>query len=412
MKVNNKRRIVIISELFFPDETSTAFIMTKIACHLSKEFDVLVLAGPNFYKINQINPSDTHCERKNIIIKRVWAPNLSKDKLFTRILRLLIVSFGLTRLVQKNVKKEDIVLCVTNPSPMIVALAALHKLKKFSFIFLVHDVFPENLVALGLISNKSFFYKFVKPIFDWSYGASNLLVAIGRDMADILRTKVKEKKIDIEIIENWCELDLITPIEKKKSKAELWGLSKKIIIQYAGNIGRAQGILEFLKILKESNNKNIQYLFVGTGALVPALAKEINLFPNVSLRGKYSRSDQDLILGTCDIALVLLREGMYGLGVPSKIYNIMASGRPILFVGPINSEVCKLISEFKIGWSFCWDDKENLIKFLNSLTFSDIDKLIEMGARARLCAEQHYSESIQLQKFSKVVKNLMINEQN
>lgn len=410
--MNNKRRIVIVSELFFPDETSTAFIMSKIACHLSEEFDILVLAGPNFYEINQMNPSATLCERQNIIIKRVWAPKLSKDKLYTRILRLMIVSFGLTRLVQKNVKKEDIVLAVTNPSPMIVLLAVLHKLKKFSFIFLVHDVFPENLVASRLISSKSFLYKFAKPIFDWSYGASNLLVAIGRDMADILRSKVKEKKTDIEIIENWSELDLIAPIEKKRSKAELWGLSKKIIIQYAGNIGRAQGILDFLKIIKESNNKDLQYLFVGTGALVPALAKEINFLPNVSLRGKYSRSDQDLVLGTCDIALVLLRDGMYGLGVPSKIYNIMASGRPILFIGPINSEVYKLISEFKIGWSFCWDDEENLIKFLNSLNFSDIEKLIEMGARARICAEQHYSESIQLQKFSKVIKSLIINEQN
>ena len=95
-------------------------------------------------------------------------------------------------------------------------------------------------------------------------------------------------------------------------------------------------------------------------------------------------------MGQGDFALVTLQEGMYGLGVPSKTYNILASGRPILFFGPKDSEIDLLIREKGIG--YCgWPEKWDKVI------------LAEMGKKARVLAETEYSESIILDKFLKAI---------
>ena len=97
-----------------------------------------------------------------------------------------------------------------------------------------------------------------------------------------------------------------------------------------------------------------------------------------------------MVLAACDIALVTLQEGMYGLGVPSKTYNILASGRPILFLGPKDSEIDLLVREKGIGycgWPEQWDRTV----------------LVEMGKKARVLAETEYSESVILNRFLKAI---------
>ena len=92
------------------------------------------------------------------------------------------------------------------------------------------------------------------------------------------------------------------------------------------------------------------------------------------------------MLAACHIAIVTLQDGMYGLGVPSKTYNILASGRPILYFGPPNSEVDRLIQEEGIGysgWPHTWNREE----------------LVAMGMKARKLAERDYSEKKILQKY-------------
>ena len=108
--------------------------------------------------------------------------------------------------------------------------------------------------------------------------------------------------------------------------------------------------------------------------------------PRVFFHGPYFRSQQNEVLAACHIAIVTLQEGMYGLGVPSKTYNILASGRPVLYFGPKDSEIDLLVREHGIG--FCgWPDKW------------DIKELKMMGIKARELAEREYSERTILKKF-------------
>lgn len=322
------KKLWIVTELFYPEETSTAFILTKIANALSDKFDVNVICGPESYGRAALedNPSTKLSLDGRIKIHRVSNCNLNKDKIFTRLLRFLIIGFKLSFSLWKNAKKQDRVFIVTNPAPLLISVALIKRIKKFPLYILVHDVFPENTIPAGVISSdKTFGYKLLRKCFNWAYKSADCLIVLGRDMRQIMKSKLgkNQNNTKIEIIENWAENDIaqLNPMNK----------SKNIVIQYAGNIGRVQGLKSFIQQYAEAMNPIVSLELWGDGAMRKELeeyAKE-NDVQNIFWGGKYSRSQQNEIFGRCDISLVTLSDGMFGLGVPSKSYNIMAASKPM-----------------------------------------------------------------------------------
>lgn len=122
---------------------------------------------------------------------------------------------------------------------------------------------------------------------------------------------------------------------------------------------------------------------------------------NIEIYGKYSRSEESEIVNNCDIALVLLNSAMFGLGVPSKTYNNMAAGKPILFIGPKNSEIYNEVKNNDIGYAFSFDDKQKIMDFLEHLSTSDRTILKETGVRARQRAVKVYSKEKILKEYQK-----------
>ena len=396
------KKLWIVTELFYPEETSTAFILTKIANALSDKFDVNVICGPESYGRAALedNPSTKLSLDGRIKIYRVSNCNLNKDKIFTRLLRFLIIGFKLSFSLWKNAKKQDRVFIVTNPAPLLISVALIKRIKKFPFYILVHDVFPENTIPAGVISSdKTFGYKLLRKCFNWAYKSADCLIVLGRDMRQIMKSKLgkNQNNTKIEIIENWAENDItqLNPVNK----------SKNIVIQYAGNIGRVQGLKSFIQQYAEAMNPIVSLELWGDGAMRKELeeyAKE-NDVQNIFWGGKYSRSQQNEIFGRCDISLVTLSDGMFGLGVPSKSYNIMAASKPILFIGDLESEIAQTVKENDIGFCFAPNDCNGIIAFLKNLEKISKKKLSEMGQRASSLSKTKYSESEILNKFKNIV---------
>ena len=366
-----KQRLWIVTELFPPDETSTSYIMGEIANAMIGKYDVGVICGPDVYdKRKQIDENNKFQLDSSIEIHRAKGTNLDKNTIHGKALSLIIMSKRMMALVKKHVKRGDKVLIVTNPAPIVVLMSRLKEKIGFELNILVHDVFPENTKPAGL---KLPFYRLIKRLFDKAYSKADQLLVLGRDMKDVMEQKIVRYacKPVCSIIENWADIEGIQPKAFPKGK---------IILQYAGNIGRVQGLDKVIALLTE----DVEFHIYGTGAMEDSLKKLGH--PNVFFHGPYFRSQQNDVLAACDIAVVTLQEGMYGLGVPSKTYNILASGRPILFFGPANSEIDLLVREKGIG--YCqWPEKLNK------------DELAVMGARARRLAVDEYSKEIILNKF-------------
>lgn len=366
-----KHKLWILTELFPPDETSTSYIMGEIANAMVKKYSVGIICGPEVYdRRKKLDENNKFNLNPSIELYRVEGEDLDKNSTKGKALSFFLMSKRMMVLVKKLVKKGDKVLMVTNPAPMVVLMGKLKDKLGFELNVLVHDVFPENTKPAGL---KLPLYGTFKRVFDKAYAKADQLIVLGRDMKAVMEQKIARcsHKPVCTIIENWADIDGIKPQDFPTGK---------IVLQYAGNIGRVQGLDKVIAKLTD----DVEFHLYGTGAMEEALKKMGH--PNVFFHGPYFRSQQNEVLAACDIAVVTLQDGMYGLGVPSKTYNILASGRPILFFGPENSEIDLLVREKGIGycrWPKKWDREE----------------LAAMGARARKLAVEEYSKDAILNKF-------------
>lgn len=381
-KIDTKGRLWIVTELFPPDETSTSYIFGEIANAMVQKYNVSVICGPEVYdKRKKFDENNMFKLDESIELYRAKGADLDKNTTKGKALSFLIMSKRMITLVKQHVKRGDKVLMVTNPAPLVVLMSRLKKKVGFELNILVHDVFPENTKPAGL---KLPMYGLFKHVFDKAYSRADQLIALGRDMASVLDGKVRNVKNgsrgseglpNITVIENWADIIGIKPQAFPEGKIKL---------QYAGNIGRVQGLDKVIEML----TPDVEFHIYGTGSMEETL-KKMN-HPQVFFHGPYFRSQQNEVLAACDIAVVTLQDGMYGLGVPSKTYNILASGRPVLFLGPKDSEIDMLVKEKGIGyceWPSAWDK----------------DELARMGARAREVAEKEYSEETILNKFLKSI---------
>ncbi len=358
----------IVTELFYPDEVSTAQILTDIAIYKSRHNKVSIICGPAGYESSygsQLIELD-----RNISIYRVNLPKLNKNNLVQRILRLLLLTLKLSWAVLTKAKNGDTVLFTTNPTFLVLILPIIKKINGFKLEILVHDVFPENLVPAGLINKDNYKYKLLNWIYSSGYNNLDRIIVLGQDMKNLILGKIGTSAINIEIISNWSD-DNLFPI-KNFNIGEYLGIDveDKVVLTFSGNIGRVQGVLEFIDVIEKADNKNLILVIIGDGALRELVVNKIRneRISNVFYLGAKRRAEQNLFLNACHISLVTLINGMKGLGVPSKTYNYLAVGKPILFIGDKDSEVDNYIKKHDCGWSFSWDEEDSLISFLRELS--------------------------------------------
>lgn len=390
----------IISELFPPDETSTAFILGEIANVMARKYDVKVICGPEIYdKRKKTDPNNKFLLKEQVKVFHVKGVDFDKNTFFGKAIRFAVISRQLYKLAKRSIQEGDKVLLVTNPAPVVALVSKLRKKRGFELTILVHDVFPENTTPAGL-KLPLFAYKLLKNVFDSAYSRADQLIALGRDMKQVLEQKVArfEKRPIVTIIENWADLDIVSPMELQLHP-------KGIVLEYAGNIGRVQGLHSIIVDVRNANNPDMEFHFWGTGAEEEKLKEYVNghSMTNVVFHGAYLRSRQSEVINSCDLALVTLTEGMFGLGVPSKTYNIMAAGKAVLFIGEPDSEIGLLVKEKQIGYVFEPSNRSGIVKFLSELMPEKRNEFAEMGRRARQVAESEYAKDIILNKFVEAI---------
>ncbi|MBU0924565.1 glycosyltransferase family 4 protein [bacterium] len=389
------KKILIVTEYFYPNDNSTSYYITNIAKKLAKKNHVKVICNTELFNNEELKIN-------NLEIQRLRENKLSKNNIITRILKFVISSLKLSFLTYKNLKINNDIFAVTNPAFIIILLALLKKIRNFNYSLLIYDVFPENLIATKIIkNNKSILYKIFKTIFDWSYLQADKLIVIGRDMEEIIREKTNYK-IPTVLIENWCNYNEITPYLKKSNLIlKKLNIVEKKVFLFAGNFGRVQGINNLLESIDFVKNDNFILLFIGDGAMKGLIEKKVlnTKKNNIIYAGFFPQEEQNIFLNACDIAVVSLGSSMYGLGVPSKSYFNMAAAKPILYIGDKNSEIARTVIENDIGW-VVENEKPLLLAELFDKICDENSNLEEFGKRARELVKSKYSEEVILKKYA------------
>jgi colanic acid biosynthesis glycosyl transferase WcaI len=387
------KKLWVISELYYPEETSTGHFLTKIAEGLAEHFPVSVLCGqPSYSARGRRAPvREVH---SGVNIRRCWATTFDKDVLGLRLINLATISFTIFLQALWRISKRDHVLVVTNPPLLPFFTAFACRLRGAKCILLIHDVYPEVLIATGMSENGALLTRLIYWLNQRLYRNVDQIVVLGRDMKALVAKKLSNDTSHVSIIPNWGDLNEVVPGLRNQNRLlhEL-DLSEKFIVQYAGNIGRTHGIESLLESVgKLRDSTDIHFLFVGWGAKRRWLEQAIqrNDLRNMTLLPNQPRNELSNLLNACDVAIISFVPGMAGISVPSRMYNILAAGKPIIAVTDSDSELALVVREEKVGWVVSPEQPDKITEAIQDAR-AHPERLSEMSKRARLAAENKYS---------------------
>jgi colanic acid biosynthesis glycosyl transferase WcaI len=397
-------QIVLVSQVFYPDPYATSNLLTELILNLqNNQNKVTVICGfPNGVEDQIVNRYENF---NGIEIYRCGIKINSKAGFWQRIVSY---EFYLIHAAWKLLflKGKDIVIGVTNPPFLSILLMVVSMITGCGYYFIMHDVYPEGLVAVGKLKETSFITKIWRKLNQYSYQRATKLVVLGRDMKDLLIQNYGLASEKIEYIPNWSitPTNTFTPFEKNDLAYEL-NIQSKFVIQYSGNMGLWHDIDTFVRAAAQlKTNPDLQFLFIGNGIRKQKayqLAQELEL-TNIIWMDFVPKEKLSTSLTCAHVALISLNTGLEGIAVPCKLYGILGSGRAILAQVPATSEVAYTITEEECGFVIPPGDVAGLVSRIQQLA-RDRDLTNTMGLRSF----QAYKSKYTIETISKQFKQML-----
>jgi colanic acid biosynthesis glycosyl transferase WcaI len=398
-------KIWVISELYYPDEAATGHYMTQIAEGLALRGPVNVICSqPHYFAPG--SRALAHEVHNGVYIERCRATTLDKNKFLFKLVNGLSASLSIFMMALARIGTGDVALVVTNPPLLPFVVALVCRLRGARCVLRIDDVYPEAMINAGLIRSNHSLARVLNGLTRRLYQSVDRIVVLGRDMQRLVARKMTHGQDRIVVITNWADVESVTPTPRAQNALlhEL-GLTAKFVVGYAGNMGPLQGIDSlFQAALRLAGTGDIHFLFVGSGRQSPWLiqaAREAGL-ANLTVVGQRPRSDEANFLNACDVAIVSLVPGMAGVGVPSRMYNMMAAGKPIIAVAEDDAEPALVVRQEEIGWVVPPGQPGKIADAILEAQ-AHPDRLVEMGASARRAAEARYTFDQAIQAYLALV---------
>ena len=249
------------------------------------------------------------------------------------------------------------------------------------------DVYPDIAVDLGYIRSGSLLHKLTGSLADWSRRQADGVIALGDCMrARLMAGGVESAKI--VVIHNWADGSKIRVRPGQRTDSTLQ-------IVYSGNLGLAHDMDTICEaMLQLRDDSRFSFTFIGGGSRRGELTSflEKNEIHSVTMRPYVPRADLSETLSLGDIGLVTQRDDCCGSVVPSKVYGLMAAGRPILFIGPAAATPAQVIEAHACGWHADCGDTDSVVRLLLHLA-DHPEEIAAAGANARQALETNYDRS-------------------
>ena len=404
-----KKKLLIYAHYFYPDVASTGQILTELCEGMTDTFDITVICVvPSYsgtidekYKTKRIYKE----EHNGIKIIRVRVPEFQKSNKISRIKNLLAYFFN-SLLATLKIEKQDYIYTISQPPILGGVLGVLGKwLKGGKLIYNIQDFNPEQTMAVGYSKNK-LLLNTVMAVDKFSCKKSDKVIVVGRDMQETLRNRFNNKKVPKNVfINNWINEKEIYPLEQNHPRIvefkEKYNLKDKFIIMYSGNIGLYYDLENIIKVIGEfKDREDVVFAFVGDGTVkdkVEAYVKENNL-SNVTFIPYQDKSDLIYSLNAADIHWVVNAKGIKGVSVPSKLYGVMAAGKPVLGVLDEGSEARLIVEDCNCGVCI---EPGNYKEILNNIEYilNNKEEIRALGSNGRQYLETNLTKEVSINKY-------------
>lgn len=399
-------RLWVVSELYYPEQTSTGYFLTEIAEGLATSFDVRAVCGqPTYSSAGIVAPRRE--QRHGVSIFRMRGTHFPKDRIALRLLNVVTLTLATFFFLLVRIRPGDHILAVTNPPSVPPLLALIVKLRRARAVLLVHDVYPEVLVAVGVLSPGSLIVRTMNRVMKATVSAFDHIVVLGHDMAELVSRNRDIAPERLSIIPNWGDTTAIVPTDiSANAIARQLNAQDKTIIQYSGNIGRTHDIELVLDVARRlAGRDDILFLFAGEGGKMPLVEAESRRDgSNIVVLPRQPAELLPALLSCATATIIALPPGMTGISVPSRMYNVMAAARPIISVGDKGSTLSTTIRDGDAGW-YCDADAASLQAQIEQIASDQGHAAAKSkGANARRLAESRYTRQTVIDQFTSLLK--------
>jgi glycosyltransferase involved in cell wall biosynthesis len=340
-------KILLLNQVFYPDVVATAQYLSDLAAALAEQgHEVTVVSGRRAYEHPEtIFPA--HETWRGVKILRIFSTRFGKDAKWRRAADFAsFLFFCCVRLL--FLPRQDVVVALTTP-PLISFLGAWRaKLWRARFCYWVMDFNPDEAIAAGWLRVDSFTAKFLERLSMFSLRRADKIIALDRFMRDRIAAKnIASEKI--AVISPWS-LDRqvkFDPLGREEFRAA-HGLAGKFVVMYSGNhspVHPLDTLMQAAELLRAETD--IVFCFIGGGSEFSRVKKWAKKNPQVICLPYQPLDKLSASLSAADAQVVVMGDAMLGLVHPSKIYNILTVGAPVIYIGPGPSHVTEILAGMK-----------------------------------------------------------------
>ncbi|MFM6200340.1 MAG: glycosyltransferase family 4 protein, partial [Dolichospermum sp.] len=301
------------------------------------------------------------------------------------------------------------VFLLTSAPPFLpIAAYFTHLLRKFPYVCLIYDLYPDIAIALGVVTKNHWLVKFWQAINRRVWQSSQGIIVLSPAMKERVIATCPEVADKVSVIHSWGDPRLIVPIAKEENWfAKKHNLVNKFTILYSGNMGRCHDLDTILATAQQLQNQPIQFVCIGGGP------KRESFIQNVTRLGLKNflflpYQEKEILpysLTACDLSLVSVEEGLECLVAPSKLYPALAAGRPIAVICPKTSYLPKLIADGKFGIAIDNGDSNALSEFIIQLS-SHPQTAAAMGHSAREYLQSNFTPEMIAKQYINVLHSV------
>ena len=396
-------RILVLNQYYWPGVEATAHLLTELCEALAAEYEVEVVTGV----LHGHEDEPRRLEHNGVHITRVASTSYERSRLGRRAANYLsYLGSGLQHALASP--RPDLVLCMTDP-PIIGDLGVLVGRRVGAPVLVIsQDVFPEIATELDRLRNP-----IVVGVLRTLVGAylrrADRIVAIGETMRDRLEAKGAPPE-RLRVIPNWVDTCEITPQPRDNPWARQHGLVDPFVVMHSGNVGHAQDLDSLVRAATFLRDRgDVRIVIAGFGARhaeMVALARRLEVADAVHFLPYQKRERLPLSLSGADLHVVGLARGLSGYVVPSRLYGILAAGRPVIVGADDESETARLVREVGCGIVLPAARPDLLARTIREAAEGAFD-LEAMGRRGRAYVEEEADRVVAMHRYRALVRELL-----
>jgi colanic acid biosynthesis glycosyl transferase WcaI len=395
-------RILVLNQYYRPGVEATANLLADLCESLAADFDVTVVTGRLHGREDL--PSDEMLN--GVRVMRTRSTSFDRTKLTHRALNYLTyLADSLVRGL--SIDQPQLIMCMTDP-PIVGDLGvAMARRFRAPLLVISEDVFPEIATELGRLTNPAL-VRVLQGLVGYYLRRADHVVAIGDRMRERLVAKGADAA-QITVIPNWVDTKSLVPGPQDNEWSQAQDLAGKFVVMHSGNVGHAQNLDNL--VLATTYLRDLEDLvvpIVGAGARhteISELAERIDA-DKVWFLPYQPREALPQSLGSARIHYVGLAKGLSGFVVPSRLYGILAAGRPVIVAADGDSETAGIVAETGCGIVLPPDRPDLLAATIRDAHDGRLD-LETMGARGREYVVREADRSVALARYRSLVDRLI-----